>query len=137
MNILKLSTKERVTGNIGEDYAAKFLKKSGYKILERNYVKINHEIDIIASNKKHLVFVEVKTRTIRDSKADIPRPALAVSREQMRNIMAVAKIYAAFHPSKREMRFDIIEIYLNGAGEVTKCEHIESAFNADSVKGRP
>lgn len=58
----KMNNKEK--GNLGEEIAAKYLEKEGYKILQRNYrFSKNAEIDIIAMDKTTLVFVEVKTRT--------------------------------------------------------------------------
>ena len=59
-------TDKKEIGNFGEDFTAKFLKKSGYKILERNYHSRYGEIDIIASKGAVLAFVEVKTRTERE-----------------------------------------------------------------------
>lgn len=60
--MIKLTNKEK--GQLGEEIAAKYLEKQGYKILERNYhYSKNAEIDIIAMDKKTLVFVEVKART--------------------------------------------------------------------------
>jgi len=50
-------------GKKGEEVAIRFLKKSGYRILSRNYVCKLGEIDVIAKEKDTLVFVEVKTRT--------------------------------------------------------------------------
>ena len=47
----------------GEDLAAEHLKKSGYKILFRNWKWGKNEIDIIAEKDDTVVFVEVKTRT--------------------------------------------------------------------------
>lgn len=49
-------------GNKGEDLACDFLKRSGYKILERNFRIRGGEIDIIARDKDELVFIEVKAR---------------------------------------------------------------------------
>ena len=40
------------TGDKGEAYAAKYLKKHKYKIIARNYKKPYGEIDIIAENKE-------------------------------------------------------------------------------------
>lgn len=55
--------KNNVLGKYGEDIASDYLEKLGYKILERNkrFSRLC-EIDIIALDKKTLVFVEVKTR---------------------------------------------------------------------------
>lgn len=50
-------------GQIGEDLAAKYLSKAGYKIIERNYRIRGGEIDIIALDGNTLVYIEVKTRT--------------------------------------------------------------------------
>ena len=50
-------------GKSGEDRACRFLKRKGYKIVDRNYFSRFGEIDIIAQNKEYLVFVEVKTRS--------------------------------------------------------------------------
>lgn len=50
-------------GKEGEDRAAKFLKKQGYLILERNCRTRNGEIDLIAMHEGMVVFIEVKTRT--------------------------------------------------------------------------
>ena len=50
------------SGNYGESLAVNFLKKQGYKILERNYRIRGGEIDIIARDGELLVFVEVKAR---------------------------------------------------------------------------
>lgn len=52
-----------IIGKNGEDLAADFLQKQGYKIIERNFRTRGGEIDIIALHKDTLVYVEVKTRT--------------------------------------------------------------------------
>ena len=49
-------------GAWGEERAAKYLKKQGYRILERNYSCRFGEIDLIVSDRAYLVFVEVKLR---------------------------------------------------------------------------
>lgn len=49
-------------GNTGESLACKFLKRKGYKIIERNHRQKWGEIDIITvAPDKTLVFIEVKT----------------------------------------------------------------------------
>ncbi|WP_448379091.1 YraN family protein [Fervidobacterium sp.] len=46
-----------------EELAVQFLKRNGYKIVERNYRTPFGEIDIIAKLGKTYVFVEVKSGT--------------------------------------------------------------------------
>ena len=60
-----MKTKKRKIGDIGEELAARFLEKRGYKIVERNYLKKCGEIDIVAKNKDGLHFIEVKSLTVK------------------------------------------------------------------------
>ncbi|MGC9772870.1 YraN family protein [Fervidobacterium islandicum] len=48
---------------IAEQIAAEYLKRKGYKIIERNYRTPYGEIDIIAKLGSSFVFVEVKSGT--------------------------------------------------------------------------
>jgi putative endonuclease len=52
-----------LTGKLGEQYACRFLEAHGYTVLERNWRKGRHELDIIARTARELVIIEVKTRT--------------------------------------------------------------------------
>ena len=47
-------------GGAGEEAAAKYLRRKGYKILERNYHIRGGELDIIAQKDGYIVFVEVE-----------------------------------------------------------------------------
>jgi predicted AAA+ superfamily ATPase len=57
-----MQNKHQKFGEKSENLAVWYLKKNGYKILEQNYRNRMGEIDIIAKEKKTLVFVEVKSR---------------------------------------------------------------------------
>ncbi len=132
MNILKIFTKRRLTANTGESAAAKLLKKSGYKILEKNYVADGHEIDIIARNSEYTVFAEVKTRTEGKENPKEPRPASSVNRKKIESILSAAKVYIAFARPRGKIRFDVIEVYLDEGGLVTKTVHMPDAFRGDT-----
>ena len=77
------------TGDKGEAYAAKYLKKHKYKIIARNYKKPYGEIDIIAENKEVIAFVEVKTR----KENSLTQPVDAVNRKKQMKILKTADMY--------------------------------------------
>ncbi len=133
MNILKVLTSRRKTGNIGEAAAARYLRRSRYKIVKRNFVAEGHEIDIIAKGHGHLVFVEVKCRTTGAESPIESRPAAAVDREKMRAIIRTAKAFVMGNPDGLRLRFDIIEVFVNKSGKVLDICHLESAFTADRI----
>ena len=133
MKILELITPKIEIGNIGENAAVKLLKRSGYKILERNFVALGHEIDIIAQDREHTVFCEVKTRTIGRESAKEPRPASAVTKEKQRKIISTAKFYNAHKNLNRRLRFDVIEILLDENKKVKEQNHLIGAFDYDTA----
>lgn len=110
----------RIKGMIGEEQAIKFLKKKKYKILERNYKNKVGEIDIIALDKKTLVFVEVKERET----LAFGRPSEAVDERKQHKIRKTSTLYLIENDlyEKCEIRFDVIEIL----GD--QISHIENAF---------
>ncbi|OHB08339.1 MAG: hypothetical protein A2W64_03350 [Candidatus Zambryskibacteria bacterium RIFCSPLOWO2_02_39_10] len=59
----KLPTEKQIIGKIGEDYACDYLRKNGYIVIERNYLKKWGELDIVAKKDKKIHFVEVKSVT--------------------------------------------------------------------------
>lgn len=61
VDLPKQKTQKQVIGKIGEDCACEYLKKQGYKIVDRNYLKKWGEIDIVAKKDKKIHFVEVKS----------------------------------------------------------------------------
>ena len=59
MNISDWSRKE--VGGLGEKVAAEYLRRHGFTIRDRNFVRKTGELDIIAQEGDTLHFVEVKT----------------------------------------------------------------------------
>ena len=136
MNILKVLTPRRKVGNRGEDFAVKHLRKNGYKVLCRNYVGADSEIDVIAENKTTVAFIEVKTRTEGHESKKETRPAAAVTPEKQRKIISSAKYYIASNPKDKRVSLDIIEVYLNENGTLRRILHIENAFNINTAYNR-
>jgi putative endonuclease len=106
----------------GEDIAAEHLKKSGYKILFRNWKWGKNEIDIIAEKDDTVVFVEVKTRT----DEFLGGVASAISTEKQKSIIYAAEGYIRKFNVDKESRFDVFTIIMSG--EISTIDHIESAF---------
>lgn len=110
-------------GKKGEELAMRFLKKKGYRILQRNYVCKLGEMDIIAKEKDTLAFIEVKTRT----STTFGPPQLAVNPAKQ---MQLSKVALNFLKEKRledlKARFDVIAILIGSKGE--EIELIKDAF---------
>ena len=136
MKILQLLTKKRSLGNKGENEACRYLKKHGYKILKRNFIAEDAEIDIVAECREATVFVEVKTRTKELMSPKEPRPASAVTPEKQRKILKTSKFFPK-NPNKA-MRFDIIEVIYSERDPRCPVEinHLVSAFNFNSAYRR-
>lgn len=110
-------------GAWGEAYAAGYLRRSGLKILHRNLRTPVGEIDIVARDRKTLVFVEVKTRQSRQ----FGSPQEAVGAHKQRQIIRTAQWYLAKHPAgKLQPRFDVLAVFK--AGDQVQVEHIVNAF---------
>lgn len=124
--ILKKILRERSNGKAkkklghkGERLAAKYLKRNGYKILQKNYRTSFCEVDIIAKCGDVLCFCEVKTRN--SDLYGAPSEAVNYAKRQL-------YIRAAHHylmgSEDCTVRFDVIEVY---RGEIN---HIENAYGA-------
>ncbi|MGE5424760.1 MAG: YraN family protein [Syntrophothermus sp.] len=109
-------------GKKGEEIAADFLRKKGFKILEMNWRSGRNEVDIIAMDKEYLVIVEVKTR----SSTFAGEPETAVTRDKQRGLIIAANSYLRFKQRSNEVRFDIVAIVIQKESETI--HHIEDAF---------
>lgn len=90
-----------------EEVAARFLKRNGYKIIERNFRNRLGEIDIIAKHKGALVFVEVKARR----SMAYGDPKWAVTPAKQRKISKVALAYLKNHGgTQTRARFDVVTV---------------------------
>ena len=115
-----------IVGQIGEDTACQMMKKKGYRIAETNWRFGHLEMDIIAINRREIVFVEVKTRT---STFGNKRPEEYVDELKRRRMAAAANAYIKMKQIELVPRFDIIGLLINPAThEILEQTHIEDAF---------
>ena len=128
---LKIRGKRIISGRIslgrrGEEAAVDFLRKKGYRIIERNYRSRAGEIDIVAEEGSSLAFVEVKTR--RSTHFGLPEEA--VSYEKRRHLTRVASGYLTHHHIKEaKCRFDVVSVLMNENG-IKEIQLIKNAFEA-------
>ncbi len=112
-------------GKNGEDRATEYLLNNGYEILDRNYRMGRYgEIDIVASQKDTLVFVEVKTLP----HGDIEMLAHELNLRKQQKIIKTAKFYIENHRQYKckAIRFDVLAIDVPGLEPV---HHIVNAFS--------
>ena len=119
--------KPNLLGPWGEALAAEYLRKKHYHILACNYRCRFGEIDLIAANRKELVFVEVKLR--KDSSYVQAREY--VSQQKQNRIRTTAQLWLQTHPTQLQPRFDVIEIYAPHGMQTSAPDiiHLEDAFS--------
>ncbi len=83
----------KTLGRRGEEAAARFLKRLGYKILARSRRLAPGELDLVALDGRTIVFVEVKTR----ASADVGHPAEAVDAIKQRKLTRLAVTFMKRH----------------------------------------
>ena len=115
----------RHLGQYGEEQAVHFLRRKGYRIVERNFRCRQGEIDIIARRRNILAFVEVKLR--RDDRFAAAREFVTSAKQ--RRILAAASLYLAQCGEDLQPRFDVIEVYApDGERGPITINHLENAF---------
>jgi putative endonuclease len=127
-------------GARGENLAARFLIKNGYRMVLSNFkvpvgrnirgAIVTGEIDLIAYDEDKLCFIEVKTR----SSDDFASPLAAVDLRKQRQIIRAARMYRKiFHLPKARVRYDVVSIVLP-AGENPRVEIFKGYFREDKFR---
>jgi len=117
-----------VIGKIGEAEAETFLKTKRFRIIGRNVNTPFGEIDIVAIDKRSIVFIEVKTRT---SKCFGPPHASITKKKKgaiIRNAVYYLKRAGLLNVNSR---IDVISINLNEDLEFERLEYMKSAIWLD------
>ncbi|MFV8818269.1 YraN family protein [Haliea sp. E17] len=94
------------SGDYYEVRAAQWLQARGLHILARNFRCRCGEIDLIARDRQHLVFVEVRAR----SNPRFVSAAASVDQRKQRRLLRSAQLFLQQHPQLARMpcRFDVI-----------------------------
>lgn len=119
-------SRSNLTGAWGEALAGEYLRKKRYTVAALNYRTRFGEIDLIVTNRKFIVFVEVKLR----KNSDFAQAREFVDRRKQNRIRTTAMQYLCANPTDLQPRFDVIEIYAPEGTETLHpvINHLEDAF---------
>jgi putative endonuclease len=122
-------------GRLGEELAVAHLQRLGFALLGCNERTRYGEIDLIAFDRRTLVFAEVKTRRL-SARVRSPRPdqqPLVWLRPRQR--IRLRRLAAAWladkqhvRPRAHTIRFDAIGVTLDGRDRLLRLDHIEGAW---------
>ncbi len=111
------------TGNYGETLACDYLKKLGYKVLERNYRIRGGEIDIVARDGENLVFIEVKARWSHE----YGLPVESITSWKIKALLKTALFYVLkIKWGDRPYRLDVVSVDFTEDRENPKIELIKN-----------
>lgn len=121
------------TGRIAEARAAEHLALLGYEILARNARTKYGELDLVALDRRALVFIEVKAVRA-GSRVGPQRAVLWVTPRKQLQVRRLAAAWMAERreagsaPRYAEIRFDAVGVTLDRADKVVDLEHLIGAF---------
>lgn len=121
------ASETRLLGAWGEQQAAEYLRRKGYKILAVNFKCRFGELDIIAQKGRTVAFVEVKTR----KSGDFALAMEYVDQMKQEKLRKTAALWISQQEWEGRVRFDVIEVYA-GEGTATRrprLHHMEDAFS--------
>ena len=114
---LSFKTRKEV-GNLGESAACEYLRRHGFSIRDRNYVKKTGELDIIAEKENTLHFVEVKTVLAEDfplaecKGEDAYDPSLNLHAAKVRKVARTGEWYVLEKKWEGEWQVDGMLVWL-------------------------
>lgn len=114
-------------GRLGEQLALEHLERLGYELVARNHRTRFGELDLVVTDSRSLVFVEVKARrATRPGRAwENLHPA---KRAQVRRMAAAFLAEVPSRPMRDELRFDAVGVTIDPRGRLVTLEHLEGAF---------
>ena len=122
-------------GQNGEELAADYLMKQGYRILHRNWnLHKGCELDIVATKDNQLHFIEVKTRS---RVSDVyGRPEQAINDAKLRNIVRAIYRYQNIYHLDMDMHIDAIGVVYHSEQDYTINFMPDIAYMPSNPSGR-
>lgn len=112
-------------GDYGENITENYLIKNGYKILKRNFKCKTGEIDLICLKDNVVSFIEVKSRFY----FLYGTPCEAVTYSKIKRLINASNYFIYINKlHNHNVRFDVVEVFLNPENKHYQINHIEDAF---------
>lgn len=118
-----MSAARQAFGQLGERVAERWLRKLGYKVVNRRFRNGHRDIDLVVERDGTVAFVEVKAR----AGDRFGGPIEAVNWKKQKELTRSALTWISRHGrSGEDYRFDVVGVLIQG--ETVRIRHIENAF---------
>ena len=118
-----MSAARQEFGEEGERVAERWLRRRGWRVLQRRFRNGHRDIDLVAEKDGTVAFVEVKAR----SGSAFGDPVEAVDWRKQRELARSAAVWIDRHGRPDDSyRFDVIGVLMEGNS--VRIKHIENAF---------
>lgn len=122
-----MSTAPQAFGDLGERIAERWLRRRGWRVLQRRFRNGHRDIDLVAERDGLIAFVEVKAR----HGEEFGDPVEAVNWKKQKELTRSAHVWISRHGRPDEAyRFDVIGVLV--AGDRVRVRHVENAFSLRS-----
>lgn len=119
-----MSAARQAFGQLGERVAERWLRRLGYRVVNRRYRNGHRDIDLVVERDGTIAFVEVKAR----AGDQFGGPVEAVNWKKQKELTLSALTWISRHGrSGEQYRFDVVGVLI--AGESVRVRHIENAFS--------
>jgi putative endonuclease len=119
-----MSTARQAFGELGERIAERWLRRRGWRVVNRRYRNGRRDIDLVVEREGTIAFVEVKAR----KGDDFGGPVSAVNWRKQKELTKSAQVWIDRHGQPTEQyRFDVLGVLVDG--ERVRIRHVPDAFS--------
>ncbi|MDP3763939.1 MAG: YraN family protein [bacterium] len=124
-------TEKRKLGDIGENIACDFLKKKGFEIIEKNYLRKWGEIDIITKKSNIIHFIEVKSvssSTVTHATPGDYRPEDNMHPWKLKRLSRAIQTYLLDRKLDCDWQLDLVTVKIDQKNRKARVEIIENVI---------
>jgi putative endonuclease len=119
-----MSAARQEFGELGERIAERWLKRQGWRVVQRRFRSGHRDIDLVVEREGTVVFVEVKARR----GLAFGDPVEAVNWSKQKELVRSASVWIDRHGRPAESyRFDVVGVLVEG--DRVRVRHVANAFS--------